>query len=106
MFGFGTNTYNNDVDWNASKGKELQQFKAKVSPEKFKEANELYNTKVNEKVVKLLEDDRYKKLSDDDKLKTLTKLKNSVKAETYKKYNFVYKAEKAKGNPVVDTLAK
>ena len=77
-----------------------------VPPEKFKEANELYNTKVNEKVVKLLEDDRYKKLSDDDKLKTLTKLKNSVKAETYKKYNFVYKAEKAKGNPVVDTLAK
>lgn len=106
MFGFGTGTYGNNVDWNNNTGKELSQFKEKVGQDDFNKANSEYNRRVEEKVKRVLADDRYKQLSDADKLKTITKLKKTIKADIYKSYKFKYQQEKTKENSAISDLAK
>jgi hypothetical protein len=110
MFGFGASTYDTDVDWNQSKGKELLQFKEKVGQEKFDKANEEYNKEVDEKMTTLLEKQKYQNLSDEDKLKTVNALKRNIKSDIYKKYKFKYKVEKpkieVKKKKIISELAK
>ncbi len=108
LFGFGATTYSNDVNWNDSPGKELQQFRDKKGEAKFQQANEDYNKVINEKLEKLIDDSRYQALSEEDKFKTITKLKKQEKEKIFREYDFNYKQEKAKKSDTkkIDELVK
>lgn len=106
LVGIGTQTYDNSVDWNNSTSKELNQFKDKVGQDKFNQANEEYNKIIAEKTAKILDDERYIKLSDDDKLKVISKLKTTEKDKIFKQYNFTYKQNKTVKNPDIENLTK
>jgi hypothetical protein len=56
--------------------------------------------------MKIIADERYKKLSDAEKQKVITKAKDIIKDGVFKKYKFTYKQEPTKKNPVIDNLAK
>jgi hypothetical protein len=94
--GVSPNTYSSATNWNINTGKELNQFKDKVGQDKFNEANKEYNQIVAQKTAKMITDDRYKKLSDEDKQKAITMLRSNTKADIYKKYKFTYKQDRAK----------
>jgi hypothetical protein len=83
-------SYTGTTDWNTSSSKELQQFKEKVGKDKFNQANQDFNTLYVERLKKLQSDPTYQKLSEDDKAKQITKLKDVVKGEIYRKYSFTY----------------
>lgn len=94
LFGVGTNTFNNKVDWNNKTGKELSQFRDKVGQEKFDEANEKYNEAIYKKIEMVLDDERYKNLDSEAKQKIITKIKDQEKQKIYNKYHFKYKQGK------------
>lgn len=94
LFGAGLNTYSTQTDWSESTGKELTQFKEKVGGDKFKKANEQFNTDYESWFEKTQNKDEYKKLSDEEKQDLITKAKDTIKQDIFKKYNFKYKTEK------------
>jgi len=94
MFGFGTQTYTSDVDWNNNLGVELKAFKDKVGDVKFTEANNEYNDLVAKKVEELSTDEKYNKKSNEEKQKFLTSEKAKIKKEVMRDYRFKYKREK------------
>ena len=96
MFGFGTQTYTSNIDWNNNPGKELTQFKEKVGDKKFIEANNAYNIKVKELTDKLGDDKTYNAKTNEEKLKQITKEKANIKKEIMRNYNFKYNKKKAK----------
>lgn len=94
LFGIGSQTYDNSVDWNDSTNKELIQFKEKIGQEKFEKVNEEFNDIVNVEVNELLNNKQYQNLSDEDKQKTVSQLKKNIKADMFKKNKFKPKKEK------------
>lgn len=96
MFGFGTQTYTSDINWDNNPGKELTQFKQKVGEVKFVEANNDYNIKVKELTDKLSEDTKFRAKSNEEQLKQLTKEKADIKKQVMNDYQFKYKREKSK----------
>jgi len=92
--GIGVNTYSKSVDWSTAQGKELLQFKAKAGDNKFKEANALFNTRLNERMNAILSNDKFKALSDDEKHAVLTKEQDKIKEKVFREYNFRYKQER------------
>ena len=94
MFGFGTQTYTSDIDWANNPGKELSQFRDKVGQNKFVEANNDYNIKVKELTDKLGDNATYNSLSNDEKLKIMTKKKGEIKSSVLKEFQFKYKSVK------------
>lgn len=90
--GISTNTYSSDRDWSINPGVVLQQFKEKVGEERFKKANEEYNTKFRQWFKTVQNDTRYKALSDEDKQKAITKKKTEIKNSIFKKNFFKYKS--------------
>lgn len=87
------------TDWSQNPGAELQAFKSKVGDTKFKEANDLYNTKVKDWLDKVKTDSIYKQMSPEDQQKIITSKKMSIKEEVFKKYGFRYQPVKAKKLP-------
>lgn len=98
LLGAGLNTYELKTDWEQSTSKELTQFKAKVGEDRFKKANEIFDTRYNQWYENIKEKDAFKRLSDDDKGKLITKSKKAIKARIFKKYGFKYKQSKSKDN--------
>jgi len=88
--GISANTYSYNKNWEIAPGKELEQFRQVVGKDAFKEANKLYNEYVNKAIEKLKANEKYQKLSDEDKEQMLTKIKNEIKEEIFKKYKFKY----------------
>lgn len=98
--GVSTSSYSaSDVDWGQSTGKELMQFKEKVGEDKFKEANNLFNKQISDWLVKIKDNNEYKKLTEEEKAKVQTTKKDEFKDEIFKKYNFKYKKEETKKLP-------
>jgi len=49
-------------------------------------------------MAKIVDDERYKKLSDDDKKKAVTQLKYNLRDDIFKQYKFTYKTPKSTSN--------
>lgn len=92
--GISTNTYGANVDWNINTGKELSQFRDFLGEDEFQYANDEYNSRVSEKISQLLRSDKYKNLSEDDKQTVISKMKDTIKQDIFKKYHFKAKNEK------------
>lgn len=93
--GVNANTYQaTSTDWNQSSGKELLQFKSRVGDTKFKQANDEFNKLVSDKMKKVTADSRYKAMDSSAKADIVTKAKDLIKTQIFKKYHFTYKQEK------------
>ena len=80
------------TDWEQSSTVELLQFKEKVGIDRFKEANNLYNQKVNEWLNSIKINTEFSKLTDDEKQSVITKKKGEIKNNIFRDYGFKYKA--------------
>ena len=95
IFGISANTYSStERDWGEDTGVVLEQFKEKVGEVKFEEANDLFNSKVEEWMKTIKTNEKYKALSNDDKQKVITKKKGEIKTSIFNQYGFKYRAEK------------
>ncbi|RTK93040.1 hypothetical protein EKI60_06400 [Candidatus Saccharibacteria bacterium] len=92
--GVGTNTYNSKIDWSSNTGMELKQFHDKVGAEKFKEANKKFNERYKEWFERAKNEERYKRLSDEEKGLLLVKKRREIKTKIFAEYNFHYKPTK------------
>lgn len=79
------------TNWESSTSKEMAQFKQKVGKDKFKEANNKFNQEYSSWLAKEIQTDMYKKLSDEEKSKTIADKKEEVKQKVFKQYNFKFK---------------
>jgi hypothetical protein len=93
MFGFGTNVYGSGTDWSTSQSKQIVQFKENVGKAKFDQANQEYNDSLAAKIKRLQGMDSYTALSESDKEKVITKVKNQEKTSVFHKYGFRYNQE-------------
>ena len=82
------------TDWDKSTGKTLSQFKERVGNDKFNQAKSDYGSKLKLEIDKKLNDGKFKKLSDEEKLKEINGLDTDVINEIYKKFRFKYTKEK------------
>jgi len=92
--GISANVYSYNDNWGVNPGKTMIQFKEKVGKDRFKEANDEYNILVNEKILELNKDERWKAMDEDDKRSKLTSEKSDIKSKIFRKYRFKYKREK------------
>lgn len=91
-FGISTNTYGKSTtNWSTHPGAELKAFQQKVGSERFKQANNDYNSKLNDYMQKLTANSTYKALPDTQKQTVLTGAKKKIQADTLKSYGFHYK---------------
>ena len=97
--GISTGTYSGNVDWSQNPGVVLQQFREKVGEQRFKLLNEDFNKKFNSWFKLIQTDPRYKKLSDEDKQKVITKKRTEIKNDIFKKSFFKYKPAETKKLP-------
>lgn len=91
LFGGGLSTYSISEDWTTKDTKEMAQFKQKVGEKEFKAANEKYNQIIRKEIEALKKTDKYKKMTPDEQLKEITKIKDEAKKDIFKQYNFQYK---------------
>jgi len=91
LFGGGLSTYSISEDWTTKDTKEMAQFKQKVGEKEFKAANEKYNQIIRKEIEALKKTDKYKKMTPDEQLKEITKIKDKAKKDIFKQYNFQYK---------------
>jgi len=80
IFGIGSNTYMRETDWSQSSSKEMEEFKIKAGEKKFKQANDEFNQRVNN----LLNSEKYKSMSSEEKQTYLTKQKELIKKSIIK----------------------
>lgn len=89
LFGGGLNAYNPFiVDWNDKTTKEMIKFKQQLGQENFDKANDYFNEIIKIEIDKLENSDTYQGLSDENKQKEITKVKNKAKEDTFNKFNF------------------
>ena len=88
LFGGGLSTYSISEDWTTKDTKEMAQFKQKVGEKEFKAANEKYNQIIRKEIEALKKTDKYKKMTPDEQLKEITKIKDEAKKDIFKEYNF------------------
>jgi hypothetical protein len=90
LFGAGSQSYDMAVDWSIKPGKELQQFLDKVGDDEFKEANHEYNIELQKQFKTLGNSEEYQALSDNEKQKEITRLRNKIKQQILRDHNFKY----------------
>lgn len=89
--GIAANTYGQSKnDWAKNTGKELNQFKSKVTPMQFKKANDEYNQKYDEWLKKNKQS--IQDQPEDTQQKFVTDAKDQIKKDIFKAYNFKYEA--------------
>ena len=66
----------------------MKEFKAEVGEAKFKQANDKYNQEYAKWFRNEVKSDSYKKLSDEDKSKAITKKKTEIKESVFSQYGF------------------
>lgn len=108
MVGIGTQTYNTNVNWNKGIGKELSQFRDKVGQDKFDALNADYNIAIMKKTEELKKNERYLNLSNEDKFKVITKVKDNEKQKIFKENGFKYKQEVHKKSDIrnINSIAR
>ena len=62
-----------------------------IGEKEFKAANEKYNQIIRKEIEALKKTDKYKKMTPDEQLKEITKIKDKAKKDIFKQYNFQYK---------------
>lgn len=80
------------TDFNKSTSKTLAQFKEKVGQDKYKEAAAKYGQELKTALEKTLNDPRYKKLSDEDKLKVINGKDQDAMDKVFRQYGFKYRS--------------
>lgn len=92
--GVATNTYGkSSANWEDSSSQKLQAFKSSVGADKFKQAAQDYNTKLDQ--WNKTNNPALQKLSNKDKTDALTTEKTRLQDNVLKSYGFKYKAPKA-----------
>lgn len=79
------------TDWNKSSSKTLAQFKERVGEEKFEEARIKYGKELQTQLEKTINDPRYSRLSDEDKLKVITGKDTDAIDKILRQYGFRYR---------------
>ena len=87
LFGAGLNTYSISEDWSQKDSKEMTEFKNNVGEDNFKKANNEYNDIIKKEIFNLRKTDEYNKLSEEDKLKQITKIKKDAKKKIFEEFN-------------------
>jgi hypothetical protein len=82
------------TDWDKSSGKKLIQFKDTLGVDKFNEAKIKYSEELKSELEKLINTSKYKRMSDDDKLKEINSIDTDAINKIFKMYNFKYKQDK------------
>ena len=89
--GIGASTYGvSGRDWARSDSKQLKQFKTKVTPEEFKQANDRYNSEYNQWLQSRTDDNEYQNLSLDEQQKARVRQQNLIKKNIFNSYGFKY----------------
>lgn len=88
LFGAGLSTYSISENWKEKTSQEMTQFKESVGEEKFDEANQKYNKIIAEEITALKKTDKYQKMSNEDKLKEISSIKDEAKKDIFKEYGF------------------
>lgn len=88
LFGANVSIYGIGENWESKDTQEIIQFKAAVTPDQFKEANDKYNKIIEEKIKAIRDSEEYKNMSDDDKANVILKIKTDAKKEVFKDYGF------------------
>lgn len=96
--GISTNTYSQQFNWETSTSSELKAFKEKIGTEKFKQANEEFNSQYNNWYSGVVKNSKYNSLTDERKDSVLSAKKEKLKDNIFRKYGFRYK--KAKAQPI------
>jgi len=80
FFGINANTYRPQQFWGQKNdSEELKIMKEKLDEKSFKAYNIAYNKMVNTEIDKIVEDERYMALSDEDKEKVINKIRRDIK---------------------------
>jgi hypothetical protein len=95
LFGISSNTYQQTTDWGQNPGVELQQFKALVGEQKFKEANDKFNQQFTAWLISIKTNPEFLKLTEEQKQSVITSKKSDIKDAIFKQYNFKYKKPKS-----------
>jgi hypothetical protein len=90
--------------WKNSTTKELNAFKEKVGDKKFEEAGKQFEKEANAYINRIVKDERYTALNDDDKQSLLARKKAEIRTNILKKYNFTYKKDKSDPDKLKDLL--
>ncbi len=85
--GFNSTTYEpRKTSWCDSTSKEMKRFKDLVGAQQFKEANAKYDRQVNKRIEEIIKSPEFKKKSNEDKRKTITKAKDTIKKTILREY--------------------
>ena len=79
LIGVNANTYQPRKYWENSTSKEMQEFKKRVTEEKFNQNNIKFNNEVNKKIEAIVKTQAYQKLSNEEKEKKIRKIKDETK---------------------------
>lgn len=79
LIGVNANTYQPRKYWDESNSKEMKEFKKRVGEERLKQANIKFNNEVNKKIDAIVKTKAYQKLSNEEKEKKITKIKDETK---------------------------
>ena len=82
--GMNASIHTFDYHWEDKSTKEMVRLKKRFGEEKVKKAGERYGEEINKQMLKLIQTEKYKKLSNDDKKKAISRLKRSIKKRIMK----------------------
>lgn len=92
--GVSTNTYDIKDDWEVKPSQAQKGFRANVSKEKFKQANEEYNQMFTDWFRETRYSKDYKSMPMKDRKKLLSDAGDDLEKQIMQKYGYIYKAEK------------
>ena len=82
------------TNWDTSSSKTLAQFKDKKGQQVYDQAKILYGQKLKQKLEKAINNNTYKSLTPENKLKVINSLDSEVMDEIFRKYGFRYQSPK------------
>lgn len=88
LLGGGLSTYSISEDWTTKETQEITQLREKIGEKELKVANEKYNQIIREEIEAIKKTDKYKKMTPDEQLKAISKIKDEAKKDIFKEYNF------------------
>lgn len=92
--GISANTYSSSPNWKVENSKELKAFQDKVGKGKFDQAFNDFNRQYSEWYANTEKNDRFKKLSNDDKQLVRQNKAKALRTDVLKQYGFEYNQEK------------
>ena len=81
----------NFTNWNSSKSANLAAFKAKFGEREYKSGAERYAFQVKTRLEALMQNPKYQKLSDADKVKAVNQVNTDALDKVFSQFNFKYK---------------